>query len=78
MLSQFFILSGRGDTIILRDCKSIPPTHSIPVRQDLGRETCEVFYRKVNLWEGDPPPSFVSAQFGLTRLEHPRFELFLH
>ena len=30
------------------------------VRQDLGRETCEVFYRKVNLWDGDPPPSFVS------------------
>lgn len=33
---------------------------SFAVRQDLGRETCEVFYRKVNLWEGDPPPSFVS------------------
>ena len=30
------------------------------VRQDLGRETCEVFYRKVNLFQGDPPPSFVS------------------
>lgn len=28
-------------------------------RQDLSRETCEVFYRKVSLFhEGDPPPSF--------------------
>lgn len=40
-------------------------THSL-VRQDLGRETCEVFYRKVNLWDGDPPPSFVSVPHGLT------------
>ena len=30
------------------------------VRQDLGRETGEVFYRKVKLFQGDPPPSFVS------------------
>jgi AP-4 complex subunit mu-1 len=43
-------------------------------RQDLGRETCEVFYRKVNLWDdGDPPPSmcvnglnyFFTKKFGL-------------
>ncbi len=60
MLSQFFILSGRGDTINLRDCKFIFNLKLFLVRQDLGRETCEVFYRKVNLWDGDPPPSFVS------------------
>ena len=62
MLSQFFILSGRGDTIILRDCKSFFHPYFVLVRQDLGRETCEVFYRKVNLWDGDPPPSFVSIR----------------
>jgi len=27
-------------------------------RQDLGRETCEVFYRKVSMENGDPKPSF--------------------
>ena len=47
MLSQFFILSTRGDTIIRRD-----------FRGDLGRQTAEVFFRKVRFWEGDPPPAF--------------------
>eukprot|EP00347_Sterkiella_histriomuscorum_P012152 403369694 len=47
MLSQFFILSARGDTIIIRD-----------FRLDLGRETSEIFFRKVKFWKGDPPPCF--------------------
>jgi len=47
MLSQFFILSARGDTIITRD-----------FRLDLGRETSEIFFRKVKFWQGDPPPAF--------------------
>jgi len=73
MISQFFILTARGDTIILRD-----------FRQDLGRETCEVFYRKVNLWdEGDPPPSmcvnglnyFFTKKFGLYFVATTRFNV---
>mmetsp|Transcript_33551 Transcript_33551/g.39437 ORF Transcript_33551/g.39437 Transcript_33551/m.39437 type:complete len:130 (-) Transcript_33551:1083-1472(-) len=47
MLSQFFILSTRGDTIIKRD-----------FRFDLGKQTSEIFFRKVKFWPGDPPPSF--------------------
>lgn len=47
MLSQFFILSTRGDTIIRRD-----------FRGELGRQTSEVFFRKVRFWPGDPPPTF--------------------
>lgn len=50
------------------------------VRQDLGRETCELFYRKVNLWDdGDPPPSFVS-HFLKTNclLEYLRVKLLFH
>jgi len=47
MLSQFFILSTRGDTIIKRD-----------FRFDLGKQTSEVFFRKVKFWPGDPPPTF--------------------
>lgn len=59
MLSQFFILSARGDTIITRDCKYIYKLRYI-VRLDLGRETSEIFFRKVKFWQGDPPPTFVS------------------
>jgi len=25
---------------------------------DLGRETSEIFFRKVKFWQGDPPPCF--------------------
>ena len=58
MLSQFFILSARGDTIITRDCKINTPSLTIIVRLDLGRETSEIFFRKVKFWQGDPPPCF--------------------
>ncbi|KAK9833100.1 hypothetical protein WJX74_007199 [Apatococcus lobatus] len=50
MLSQFFILSPRGDTIILRDYLGNVPKGS-----------SEVLFRKVKFWDGggqDAPPVF--------------------
>mmetsp|Transcript_36411 Transcript_36411/g.91475 ORF Transcript_36411/g.91475 Transcript_36411/m.91475 type:complete len:449 (+) Transcript_36411:652-1998(+) len=51
MISQFFILSSRGDTIITRDfLGNVPKTSS------------ETFFRKVKFWDGDEggeaPPVF--------------------
>ena len=46
MLSQFFILSARGDTIIARD-----------FRGDLVKGTNEIFFRKAKLYKGDLPPA---------------------
>jgi len=48
MISQFFILSLRGDTIVTRD-----------FRKDVVKGTAEVFFRKVKFWHGDPPPIFI-------------------
>lgn len=47
MISQFFVLSARGDTIINRD-----------FRQDLVKNTPEIFFRNVKLAKGDAPPIF--------------------
>jgi len=47
MISQFFILSARGDTIINRD-----------FRHDLVKNTPEIFFRQVKLDKGDAPPIF--------------------
>eukprot|EP01083_Nonionella_stella_P034064 93253_1 len=50
MLSQFFILTPRGDTIISRD-----------FRGDLPKGTAEIFFRHVKMWKGrneDAPPVF--------------------
>jgi len=47
MISQFFILSARGDTIINRD-----------FRQDLVKNTPEIFFREVKLFQGEAPPIF--------------------
>lgn len=47
MISQFYILSPRGDTIITRD-----------FRGDVVKGTAEIFFRKVKLWHGDAPPIF--------------------
>uniref|UniRef100_A0A0G4G7Y4 MHD domain-containing protein n=1 Tax=Chromera velia CCMP2878 TaxID=1169474 RepID=A0A0G4G7Y4_9ALVE len=47
MLSQVYILSPRGDTIINRD-----------FRGDIFRGTAEIFFRKVKFWGGDAPPIF--------------------
>lgn len=49
-ISQFYILSPRGDTIISRD-----------YRGDVARGTPEIFFRKVKFWEhGDAPPVFLN------------------
>lgn len=37
--------------------------YKIIVRLDLGRETSEIFFRKVKFWQGDPPPCFVRYDF---------------
>lgn len=47
MLSQFFILSPRGDIIISRD-----------FRGDLAKGTNEIFLRHVKLNKGEAPPVF--------------------
>eukprot|EP00931_Biecheleriopsis_adriatica_P007376 TRINITY_DN108666_c0_g1_i1.p1 TRINITY_DN108666_c0_g1~~TRINITY_DN108666_c0_g1_i1.p1 ORF type:complete len:445 (-),score=99.75 TRINITY_DN108666_c0_g1_i1:33-1367(-) len=47
MISQFFVLSLRGDTIITRD-----------FRGDVVKGTAEIFFRKVKLWQGEAPPIF--------------------
>lgn len=48
MISQFFILTPRGDSIVSRD-----------YRGDVVRGTAEIFFRKVKTWPGgDPPPVF--------------------
>jgi len=51
MLSQFFVLSLRGDTIISRDFRG----GDIKMTQ---RTASEVFFRKVKFWQGDAPPIF--------------------
>ena len=47
-ISQFFILSPRGDTIISKDFRGDSPSSA-----------AEDFFRKVKFWEqGDAPPVF--------------------
>eukprot|EP00940_MAST-03C_sp_MAST-3C-sp2_P002332 g2332.t1 len=46
-VSQFFVLSPRGDTIISRE-----------YRTDIPKGTAEIFFRKVKFWKGDAPPVF--------------------
>jgi len=50
MISQFYILSPRGDSIIFRD-----------FRFDLPKSTVEIFFRNVKFWDGkqqEAPPVF--------------------
>lgn len=48
MLSQFFVLSPRGDTIINKQ-----------MRSDISKGSSEDFYHAVKFWKGgDPPPVF--------------------
>ncbi|XP_015576813.1 AP-4 complex subunit mu [Ricinus communis] len=51
MISQFFVLSQRGDNIIFRD-----------YRGELPKGSTEIFFRKVKFWKenegGDAPPVF--------------------
>eukprot|EP00003_Mantamonas_plastica_P030245 TRINITY_DN740_c0_g1_i2.p1 TRINITY_DN740_c0_g1~~TRINITY_DN740_c0_g1_i2.p1 ORF type:complete len:479 (+),score=170.79 TRINITY_DN740_c0_g1_i2:376-1812(+) len=47
MLSQFFLMSPRGDTLINKD-----------YRGDIVKGTAEIFFRKAKFWKGDAPPVF--------------------
>uniref|UniRef100_A0A8C9GZA7 Uncharacterized protein n=1 Tax=Piliocolobus tephrosceles TaxID=591936 RepID=A0A8C9GZA7_9PRIM len=48
VISQFYILSSRGDTIINRNFRS-----------DITKGSVELFYRNVKYYKnGDPPPLF--------------------
>ena len=47
MISQIFILSARGDTLIVKD-----------FRNDLTKSTPEIFYRIVKTSKNDPEPVF--------------------
>ncbi|KAM6560563.1 hypothetical protein CsatA_029802 [Cannabis sativa] len=51
MISQFFVLSQRGDNIVFRD-----------YRGEVQKETAEIFFRKVKFWKEDgqeeAPPVF--------------------
>ncbi|KAK6938864.1 Mu homology domain [Dillenia turbinata] len=52
MISQFFVLSQRGDNIVFRD-----------YRGEVPKGSAEIFFRKVKFWkedgeEGDAPPIF--------------------
>merc|ERR1719440_273880 len=51
MISQFFILSLRGDTIVTRDFRN----GDLDLSQ---RSASEIFFRKVKFWHGDAPPIF--------------------
>lgn len=66
-ISQFYVLSPRGDTIIAHDCTTrfqyvaVFRYVSVPVRGDLPKGTSEVFFRNVKFWNGkqqDAPPVF--------------------
>lgn len=47
MISQLFVLSARGDTIVTRN-----------LRGELVKGTNEIFFRRAKSWKGDPPPVF--------------------
>ncbi|KAG2698548.1 hypothetical protein I3760_07G155500 [Carya illinoinensis] len=54
MISQFFVLSQRGDNIVFRD-----------YRGEVQKGSAEIFFRKVKFWkedgDGDAPPIFVAT-----------------
>ncbi|PNX81767.1 AP-4 complex subunit mu-1-like protein, partial [Trifolium pratense] len=54
MISQFFVLSQRGDNIVFRD-----------YRGEVQKGSPETFFRKVKFWkedaDGDAPPVFVDG-----------------
>ena len=65
VISQFFILSSRGDMIIFRD-----------FRRELKKGTNETFFRKANFWDedGDAPPFFNIE--GINYVYSKKFDLF--
>ncbi|KAK8677997.1 hypothetical protein V6N13_143514 [Hibiscus sabdariffa] len=54
MISQFFVLSQRGDNIVFRDYRS-----------EVAKGSAEIFFRKVKFWKEDgqeeAPPVFVEC-----------------
>ena len=67
VLSQFFILSPRGDAIISKD-----------FRGDCSKDASDIFFRKVKLWKGDAPPVFVRALVQCTTPAKPGTFIVLH
>ena len=52
MISQFFILSVRGNTLVFRDFRS-----------DVVRGSAEIFYRRVKSYKGgDQPPPVLNVE----------------
>ena len=67
-ISQFFILSSRGDSIIFRD-----------FRRDIKKGTNEIFFRKVTFWdentENDTAPPFFNIE-GVNYVYSKKFDLY--
>ncbi|RVX14957.1 AP-4 complex subunit mu [Vitis vinifera] len=64
MISQFFVLSQRGDNIVFRDWRTLKCLHLAETdRGEVPKGSAEIFFRKVKFWkedgEGDAPPVFV-------------------
>ncbi|CRH00063.1 AP-4 complex subunit mu, putative [Plasmodium relictum] len=59
VISQFYILSPRGDTIINRD-----------FRGDITKGSAEIFFRNVKLYKGDAPPLFYLNGINFTYLKN--------
>lgn len=58
VISQFYILSPRGETIINRD-----------FRGDITKGSAEIFFRNVKLYKGDAPPLFYLNGINFTYLK---------
>ncbi|KAJ4834358.1 AP-4 complex subunit mu, partial [Turnera subulata] len=67
MISQFFVLSNRGDNIVFRDSKLIVPVivvgNDVADRGEVKKGSAEIFFRKVKFWEEEnggreAPPVF--------------------
>jgi len=61
MISQFFIVSPRGDTLIFKD-----------YRGDVSRNTSEKFWRHVKFSKGEAEPVFVSRSCAACGCHCPR------
>merc|ERR1711990_522446 len=57
-LSQFFVLSPRGDSIINQN-----------FRHDIPGNAPEVFYRKAKFWKGDVPPIFLNEGLSFVNMK---------
>jgi hypothetical protein len=57
MISQFFVLSSRGDKIISRECNI---SIKFIVREDIIRGSEEIFFRNTKNNDADIEPCFVN------------------